>query len=1076
MRLIYNLVFILLLTFPTLGLADFTPKLSQGGTNNNSFTSSRCVRTSTDGTKLESSGTDCALEINGNSAVDCTGATDSRSSLQTFITANAGKVISFTPPCTIKLSGPGADTPAITLPNDTVLHCKDSSVVFKAEGRVCGGTSTYPGAACSDDSDCYGGGGGSCAGTQFAPTDSSTYIMISVASAAVSFGQKIINCTIDAHQVDGYYSCETDSGFKNSCRQECSGLLAGFLPVYCKNNTVCTPSYGSTCVGNADCSGDCTGAPNNPAGTGNIIPVRFNSNPNNVLQQLDGVRIRNHREGAASVAIGSSARIIDLDTTVLTGTYSYLIGDSPLPTNATILVTDGVTAAGLTHADTVKTFGATSALTVGSGSVVIDAKLTGSATGLIASGDDTYLTDGTVTVSGVGVRLIGSRNVVQNYSITNGTRGIWASGSTNRFLTNYITGPSQYGITSYNGAIYSSNTIIVPSASVGIGMFGATSIASDNDISGSYPDSVGVLAGGPQQRIVGNDIRTGYGVLPDLRGRCDSTSTGNTVGEPCSSTSTCGGVANSCDPANVGNVNINNNRFWNLNGAISEAIQSAAGGYKIENNYFNRATSTQRRCGSTCANNGVSCTQTNPALSDAACGTCLSTSRQCIAPPIISVGMNHPTYGNFTVAHPIISGNLIHGAHSTTEHADIGFYASGKTCAYNASSNPLKRCTADADCGGAGGSCGAAPIAAEDVIISDNLLNNATGIGIDMLDLDGSVNTASNISIKGNDFTAGVPTGIVFPTANKLDLVSVISNIFDDPTSAFTNWSWNYGVLQDNIFFKDATKPNPTLAFLLNDTGAPAVSGDIVDSDTPANSFDLATVATRTFGVVQGDCAGGSVCPVTVTGVTTCNVPDAEAVSIGDPLKLSSTAGKAKTAASGDVAFGVALSAHSAGGDPDEVRCALRPITGEPGDCSALGQKVLYNTTTKTWSCANDQFTGVLSTTRFDFGSTSVPNPTYMVFSFPPNAGTVTRINCEVFDGTSLVMKICNTEDTDGTCSSGNFLDSTETTTITCNTSGANDTTINTPTLTSRQKGTIVFTTNTGNVTKGEVVIEGTIQ
>jgi hypothetical protein len=87
----------------------------------------------------------------------------------------------------------------------------------------------------------------------------------------------------------------------------------------------------------------------------------------------------------------------------------------------------------------------------------------------------------------------------------------------------------------------------------------------------------------------------------------------------------------------------------------------------------------------------------------------------------------------------------------------------------------------------------------------------------------------------------------------------------------------------------------------------------------------------------------------------------------------------------------------------------------------------------------------------------------------PPWAGTITRVDCEAYGGTSITIKVCDGEDRgDDTCAT-NLLDATETTTLACTTSGASDSTINAGGFAARDKVTYVLTAVSGVVAQAEI-------
>jgi hypothetical protein len=94
-----------------------------------------------------------------------------------------------------------------------------------------------------------------------------------------------------------------------------------------------------------------------------------------------------------------------------------------------------------------------------------------------------------------------------------------------------------------------------------------------------------------------------------------------------------------------------------------------------------------------------------------------------------------------------------------------------------------------------------------------------------------------------------------------------------------------------------------------------------------------------------------------------------------------------------------------------------------------------------------------------------------IVFRLPPWAGTMTRIDCEAYGGTSVTINVCDGEDTgDDTCTT-----SIPGATMTCTTSGVNDTSLTNPGFVARDKLTLVLTAESGTVDSLEVFITGTI-
>jgi hypothetical protein len=94
-----------------------------------------------------------------------------------------------------------------------------------------------------------------------------------------------------------------------------------------------------------------------------------------------------------------------------------------------------------------------------------------------------------------------------------------------------------------------------------------------------------------------------------------------------------------------------------------------------------------------------------------------------------------------------------------------------------------------------------------------------------------------------------------------------------------------------------------------------------------------------------------------------------------------------------------------------------------------------------------------------------------IVFRLPPWTGTMTRIDCEAYGGTSVTINVCDGEDTgDDTCTT-----SIPGATMTCTTSGVNDTTLTNPGFVARDKLTLVLTAESGTVDSLEVFITATV-
>lgn len=87
------------------------------------------------------------------------------------------------------------------------------------------------------------------------------------------------------------------------------------------------------------------------------------------------------------------------------------------------------------------------------------------------------------------------------------------------------------------------------------------------------------------------------------------------------------------------------------------------------------------------------------------------------------------------------------------------------------------------------------------------------------------------------------------------------------------------------------------------------------------------------------------------------------------------------------------------------------------------------------------------------------------------SGGTMTGIYCECYGSTSVTINICDGEDTgDDTCAT-----SIPGATMTCDTTGVSDTTLNAPGFASQDKVTLVVTAVSGTPASVEVTITGTM-
>jgi hypothetical protein len=107
-----------------------------------------------------------------------------------------------------------------------------------------------------------------------------------------------------------------------------------------------------------------------------------------------------------------------------------------------------------------------------------------------------------------------------------------------------------------------------------------------------------------------------------------------------------------------------------------------------------------------------------------------------------------------------------------------------------------------------------------------------------------------------------------------------------------------------------------------------------------------------------------------------------------------------------------------------------------------------------------------------------IPSPDvayeYVVL-LPPFTGTMTRVDCESFGGTSVTINICDGEDIgDDTCTTS-ILDSTASTTLECTTSPTADTSLNATGFGARDKVSLVLTAESGTVDQLTVMLTVTV-
>ena len=101
------------------------------------------------------------------------------------------------------------------------------------------------------------------------------------------------------------------------------------------------------------------------------------------------------------------------------------------------------------------------------------------------------------------------------------------------------------------------------------------------------------------------------------------------------------------------------------------------------------------------------------------------------------------------------------------------------------------------------------------------------------------------------------------------------------------------------------------------------------------------------------------------------------------------------------------------------------------------------------------------------------PNPTNDEFLIvlPPFTGTMTKVRCEAFGGTNVIINICDGEDLgDDTCTTS-ILDAVASTTLTCTTSPSDDDALNATGFVAYDKLSVVLVSESGNVDQLSIVL-----
>jgi hypothetical protein len=360
------------------------------------------------------------------------------------------------------------------------------------------------------------------------------------------------------------------------------------------------------------------------------------------------------------------------------------------------------------------------------------------------------------------------------------------------------------------------------------------------------------------------------------------------------------------------NVQVANNRLSSNRPDSTAALKLYGAGIQLVGNYVNWTTTNARRCGTTCANRGATCS------TDAECGPCSNADYGCLSEPLVWLGSSDSLAA--TVTHPAIIGNLFAGQLGVTA---IRVAHVGGRCTTGA--DVWKRCSTVERC--AGNAMCSLPSAMDDAIIAANTFFNP-GLLLDLGEINDGDTKLRNWLVTSNlHANVGNPaaSSIKFPShAAAVANFQVRANAFDT-AEPFLGWRWEMGGLESNGPLA-ASDDAVEIVYLTNRTGSqgrPFSAVEIATADD--NSFVYAAPGTsRAVGVLLDEPDDATVGKIATRGTTSCSVTPA-AVQRGDLLQVSDTAGRlAATAGRGQPILAVALSAKREGA-PGTVRCLVQP-------------------------------------------------------------------------------------------------------------------------------------------------------
>jgi hypothetical protein len=272
------------------------------------------------------------------------------------------------------------------------------------------------------------------------------------------------------------------------------------------------------------------------------------------------------------------------------------------------------------------------------------------------------------------------------------------------------------------------------------------------------------------------------------------------------------------------------------------------------------------------------------------------------------------------------------------------------------------------------------------------------------------------------------------------------------------------------------------------DLGTPS-AGTLDAATTNLEAADNNTTQLASTSFVQQEINGAGGTDLSCSSGQ-CNV-DAAVARLADPDFTSTptaptAAGDTNTTQLATTAF-VQQEINDAGGT--DLTCATGTCDVDAAVARLAGPALTGDPTAPTAS-ADDDDTSIATTAYVqaeiaEFAGVAVtgfqviiPSPDIAneyVILMPPFTGTMTRVDCESFGGTSVTINICDGEDIgDDTCTTS-ILDATASTTLECTTSPTSDTSLNATGFAARDKVSLVLTADSGTVDQLTVMLTVTV-